>query len=154
MYYQNDNKSCCFYSLCSSLDYLKYYDEAKRLRKYRDYFFKKEYLDNFFQIDFCIIEHIKCTNAYLELRTNYEIIKIEKDYDIFENHVSVCDIRLLVLAGEDGSENHAVCIIDKFIFDSNCKHALDFNEKGLNECCSGKNFHHIVRGFHFHKLQN
>lgn len=153
-YYQNDNKSCCFYSLCSSLDYLNYNDEAKRLRKYRDYFFKKEYLNNFFQIDFCIIEHIKCTNEYLKLQANFEIIKIEQDYDIFETDVNVCDIRLLVLAGEDGSENHAVCIIDKYIFDSNCKYALDFNIEGLNECCSGKNFHHIVRGFHFHKLQN
>jgi hypothetical protein len=121
------------------------------LRKYRDAFFKKEYLDNFFQIDLCIINHLLKTKDYLKIQRNYKIVKIEKNYNIYENHVSKDDIRLVVLAGDDGSENHAVCIVDKYIFDSNCKNALDFNQDGLNECCSGSDFHHIVRGYHFQK---
>jgi hypothetical protein len=122
------------------------------LRKYRDAFLKKEYLDNFFQIDLCIINHLLKTKDYLKIQRNYEIVKIEKNYNIYENHVSKDDIRLVVLAGDDGSENHAICIVDKYIFDSNCKYALNFNEEGLNECCSGHLFHHIVRGYHFKKL--
>jgi hypothetical protein len=153
-YHQTDNKSCCFYSLCSAFDYLSLIEEGKRLRKYRDLFFKKYYHNNFFQIDYCIINHISCTKAYQNIHNNYIINKIEENYQIMDNNVSSYDVRLIVLAGYDGSENHAVCIVDKYIFDSNCKNALDFNIKGLNECCSGSDFHHIVRGYHFQKLIN
>jgi hypothetical protein len=133
------------------LDYLLFKEEGQSLRKYRDLFFKKYYYDHFYQIDYCIINHISTTKAYLKLQKNYMISKIEKNYKIFEQEVGASDIRLVVLAGDDGSENHAVCIVDKYIFDSNCKNALDFNQDGLNECCSGSEFHHIVRGYHFQK---
>ena len=129
-------------------------EEGKRLRKYRDLFFKKYYHDNFFQIDYCIINHISRTKAYQNIHNSYIINKIDENYQIMDNNVSSYDVRLIVLAGYDGSENHAVCIVDKYIFDSNCKNALDFNIKGLNECCSGSDFHHIVRGYHFQKLIN
>ena len=151
-YHQTDKKSCCFYSLCSAFDYLLLIEEGKRLRKFRDLFLKKYYYDNFFQIDYFIINHISRIKAYLNIQKNYIINKIEENYEILDNNVGSYDIRLVVLAGYDGSENHAVCIVDKYIFDSNCKNALDFNIEGLNECCSGSDFHHIVRGYHFQKL--
>ena len=153
LYHQTDDKSCCFYSLCCALDYLLYKDEAKSLKDYRDYFFANLYLDNFFQIDTCIITHIIHSICFKKVQSNFMIEEIKLQYNLFSNKVSEKDIRLVVLAGNDGSESHAVCIIDKFIFDSNCKFALDFNKKGLNDCCNGHKFLHVVRGYHFKYIQ-
>lgn len=153
LYHQTDNKSCCFYSLCCALDYLLYKDEAKSLKDYRDYFFANLYLDNFYKIDTCIITHIINSMCFKKVQANFMIDEIKTQYNLFSNKVSEKDIRLVVLAGNDGSESHAVCIVDKFIFDSNCKFALDFNKKGLNDCCNGHKFLHVVRGYHFKYIQ-
>jgi hypothetical protein len=152
LYHQTDNKSCCFYSLCCALDYLLYKDEAQKLKEYRDYFFANLYLDNFYQIDTCIITHMINSISFKKVQSNFIIEEIKLEYNLFTKKVSEKDIRLVVLAGNDGSESHAVCIVDKFIFDSNCKFALDFNKNGLNDCCNGHKFLHVVRGYHFKNI--
>jgi hypothetical protein len=44
---------------------------------------------------------------------------------------------LCILKGNDGSTNHAVTIVENYIFDSNNTYALPLNESTLNWCCCG-----------------
>ena len=44
---------------------------------------------------------------------------------------------LCILKGDDNSTNHAVTIVEDYIFDSNNSYALPLNESTLNWCCSG-----------------
>jgi hypothetical protein len=43
---------------------------------------------------------------------------------------------LCVLKGSDGGINHAVTVVENYIFDGNCQHALPLTIQSLNWCCS------------------
>jgi hypothetical protein len=59
----------------------------------------------------------------------------------------------LQLAGTDGGESHAICIVGDFIFDSNCDFALELTESNMNDCCNGSLFDHVVMGYHFKRRE-
>jgi len=55
-----------------------------------------------------------------------------------------------ILQGSDGSRNHAVTIVGKWIFDSNAKSARPLNKEELNFCLGGKvTFVNVVVGIHY-----
>ena len=60
---------------------------------------------------------------------------------------------LTQLLGGDGKHDHCVVITDKWIFDSNCVHALPRSKDSLNSCCSSdqvkSEFVHLVALEHF-----
>jgi hypothetical protein len=43
---------------------------------------------------------------------------------------------LCILKGSDGSVNHAVTVVDNYIFESNCPHAIQLSKENLDWCCS------------------
>ena len=45
-------------------------------------------------------------------------------------------ILTVILLGSDGSVSHSVSICQNFIFDANLTHAIEFNKKSLDWCCS------------------
>jgi hypothetical protein len=45
---------------------------------------------------------------------------------------------LCVLKGSDGSINHAVAIVEEYIFDSNNLYAMPLTTASLDWCCSGE----------------
>ena len=150
-YPQDDEKSCCFNSLACALFFLGYESEAKQIMYYKDYFFQYLYKEKFYQIAENIIEYIRLHISFRYLRIIYDQLRITSKHDVLNFQCSKEDIRLLILAGKDGGESHAICVVDTFIFDSNCKNALCLNTLSLNDCCSGVEFDHVVKGYHFKK---
>ena len=46
------------------------------------------------------------------------------------------DVHVVALIGADGSESHAVAVVDGLIFDSSAKHAMILNKASLDWCCN------------------
>jgi hypothetical protein len=68
-------------------------------------------------------------------RQTYRTRRLCQDYDIANISVDSGDIRIVVLWGTDGSANHAVSVVNNWIFDGNCSNALKLNTVSLNDCC-------------------
>ena len=49
------------------------------------------------------------------------------------------DVHAVALIGADGSESHAVAVVDGLIFDSSAKHAMILSRASLDWCCNCMN---------------
>lgn len=62
------------------------------------------------------------------------------------------------LQAVDGGTQHAVTVVGKFIFDSNCERALPLTEESLNHCCSTDTtkgaYMRVYRGYRFEEAKN
>jgi hypothetical protein len=78
--------------------------------------------------------------------------KINRSFDLFQqmNDMKNDEFVLAALQATDNGRDHAVCISNKFIFDSNYDHAITFSEDALNACCP-PGFLFINNGYYFHK---
>ena len=70
----------------------------------------------------------------LNLRYNLIIWKKKDDFDIL-NYISV-NVTLVPLMDSLRNENHAIIIVDNWIFDSNHKKALSFTQELFDIICS------------------
>jgi hypothetical protein len=61
------------------------------------------------------------------------ITTVMDKFDILQNH-SVWPT-LCILRGSDNSVNHAITVVDNFIFDSNCPYAMQLTRDNLDWCC-------------------
>ena len=64
--------------------------------------------------------------------TGYITAVMDK-FDILQNH-SIWPT-LCILRGSDNSVNHAITVVDNFIFDSNCPYAMQLTRDNLDWCC-------------------
>jgi len=69
-------------------------------------------------------------------------IKKEENIDILMMNDDVWP-KLCVLRGDDGSTSHAVTVVENYIFDGSCPHAIPLNKKNLDWCCSSEQFPHV-----------
>jgi hypothetical protein len=152
-YKQGLEKTCCFDALCSALYALNWKTEAETLHKFRLEFFKSMYEANFHRIDKAIVDFIRESKEFSSFKQLYKWYKINEKHPVLTFACNDEDIQLLVLHGADGSESHAICVVAKYIFDSNCNNALELNEVSLNACCNDCNFEYVARGYHFKKLR-
>jgi hypothetical protein len=73
------------------------------------------------------------------------------EYDILKDyhHYPV----VLQLQDRDGGIQHAITVVDDYIFDSNCDYALPRTQKALDWCCStdfcDSTFQRVYRGYVF-----
>lgn len=111
LHYINDyrGRDAVFDHLNKSLDYSEYREVAKTRKSFAAYV-----------MNFCV----KGYNA--KLLTDLDVLK---DRTMWPT--------LCILKGDDNSTNHAVTIVEDYIFDSNNSYALPLNESSLNWCCSG-----------------
>ena len=62
---------------------------------------------------------------------------------------------VLQLQADDSSIQHAVTIVGKLVFDSNCPHALLLNQATLDYCCSSddqpSHYSEVYRGYRFNE---
>ena len=60
-------------------------------------------------------------------------------------------LRLLGVQSSDGKSDHAICVVGKYIFDSNFERALDLTRESLDLCCSLDDKHtpfvRVTRGY-------
>ena len=126
---QHGEHSCIFNSLANSLHYINdhkgrdevlskleqslQYAEFRNVSKTRKSF--AAYVMNF------------CVKGYqTEILTKFDILS---DRSMWPT--------LCVLKGSDGSTNHAVTVVEDFIFDSNNTYAMPLTAESLDWCCSG-----------------
>jgi hypothetical protein len=55
------------------------------------------------------------------------------------------------LCANDGGTEHAIGILDGWIFDCNCLYALPFTLFSINQCCGKVGFQQFYRTFTFKK---
>ena len=79
---------------------------------------------------------------------NFDILKESRNY-------LLC---IVGLRSSDGKTDHAICVVNDWIFDSNYEKALPLNEKSLNICCSSDDrnstFVEITRGYVLQAYKN
>jgi hypothetical protein len=111
LHYINDYEArdLVLVELNKSLEYVEYRDVAKTRRAFA------AYVMNY------------CVKGYTaKLLTNLNVLT---DRTMWPT--------LCILKGDDNSTNHAVTIVENYIFDSNNSYALPLNESTLDWCCSG-----------------
>lgn len=156
-YRQKGINACAFASLSSAMYYLGFRKEAERLHYHQQRFFdpKSELFGrNASRIFPWIKETIKKDKEFFhhfhKLYEGRNINKKEKNYDLLNTPVRNDEIRWIVLWAADGSKNHAVAVVNNWIFDSNCTNALTLNQDNLDACCgSGSKYHGVSRGYHY-----
>jgi hypothetical protein len=151
-YQQNGKDTCVFASMSSALDYMEFTTLAYIVNK-----FEKEYIRFKLKHNY---EKIMGTLNYELVKTGdkkfnktYEKIRIRniKDFNILhEASLHVDDLYHVVIKGEDGSQNHCVAIINKWIFDGNYVNALPLSQESLDECIDNK-FIGIKAGVQYRK---
>jgi hypothetical protein len=81
-----------------------------------------------------LIRHIEQSKKFKRFRSEVPLVKkFATNFDLFQpmKAGTLCFVNLL---GSDGSTNHAVTIVNGYIFDSNLLNALPLTEQGLDDC--------------------
>jgi hypothetical protein len=149
-YPQYGMETCAFSSLCSALYFLKFEDVALEIDK-----FKMQLIDegtyNLRPDLMEIIAQYVQKNAPTYFQQGTTIIKIDDcdKFDILDHGMRKPNILYhLVIRGDDGSENHAICVVNKWIFDGNFTNALELTKKNLDKCCESS-YQGICIGFYY-----
>jgi hypothetical protein len=148
VFQQKDLDTCAFSSLSSALFYMGFTEEALQLHSFgQDWTINNEkYVEKTLE---SIVQFIPKSSTFNYFRSRYTPHKIKNKYNIFEK-VRENEIRLIVLIMSDNTENHAVTVVNNFIFDANCTNALPLSLEGLDCCCGvDANYVGVSRGYHW-----
>ena len=97
-----------------------------------------------------VIDLINQDKCLKKLQRFYLNIKLHKDHNIFSEIIKDGEFKLIVIKSDDNQMSHAVCLTNKYIFDSNTPKCLPLTIDGINCCCGVKNyFIGIALGYHF-----
>jgi hypothetical protein len=148
-YLQEKHDICVFASLASIIYYNGMIAEAENIfnmRKDYAHIFK----NNPSKIVQAVIQIMNQDKRFRQFRRHYRNVKLEKDHDIFSHSIKDGEFKLIVIKSDDNQMSHAVCVNNKFIFDSNSPKCLPMTREGINCCCGIKyNFIGIVYGYYF-----
>ena len=146
-YLQGQNDICVFASLASILHFNGMILEAEIVFNMRN--------DNIFKKNACkiiqtLLQIIQQDKRFKTFRRYYRNIKLDKNHDIFSHSILDGEFKLIVIKSDDNQMSHAVCLSNKFIFDSNVSKCLPMTREGIN-CCCGKNHNYIgiLFGYYF-----
>jgi hypothetical protein len=153
-YIQKEEKTCAYDSFASILVYLDYVTEAKHLQIFK----KENYHNNNIscpgQVMQCIIKFVTGSSTMKKFSAKkYICKKINSSFNIFKWKFEPGEFIFSTLWTTDGDIGHAICMCDKYIFDSNCIHALDLTKENLNISCNGI-FSTLQKGYLFHSRNN
>lgn len=121
--------SCVFNSLANALHYINDYRGREEILAR---------LDN--SLDYSEYREVaKTRRAFAAYVMNYcvkgYIAKVLTNLDVLNDRTMWPT--LCILKGDDNSTNHAVTIVENFVFDSNNTYALPLDKSTLDWCCSG-----------------
>ena len=78
--------------------------------------------------------------AYIDQELN-----VSKGFNLLNNCSNY--VTLVQLQDLFGSYHHCIALVGKWIFDSNCNHALPLNSSSLNYCCMDNEVSKEMGGF-------
>jgi len=143
-YLQCGDDTCLFSSLASALHYLHIRETAKHLAELAPvYSAKKEGGVTNWN---ALLETMKQNCGWLvPTKINGKSFDILHDISEYPTVVS--------LEAVDGGTQHAVTIVGKLVFDSNCERALPLSQKTLDYCCSTDEkegaYKRVFKGYRF-----
>jgi hypothetical protein len=148
-YQQEKEDICVFASLASVLIHYGLVMESDivfNLRKEYKHVFRNN-PSKFIQ---SVIDILYKDKRFRAFRKGYQFVKLPKNYDIFADTFKEGEFVLVVIKSEDNQMSHAVCIDNKYIFDSNTSKCLPRSIEGIN-CCCGDNHYYVgvLFGYHF-----
>ena len=148
-YQQEDKKTCLFHSFASALHYVGLQDTALVVANNADRFSmdSKDALTSW-----------KGIIGIMERECRW----LQPNRISSNNHPILTDISpyptLVSLQANDGGIEHAVTVVDNWIFDSNCTRALPLTQDNLDHCCSTKEskgkFKRVFHGYRFMENPN
>jgi hypothetical protein len=148
-YLQETKNTCLFSSFASALYYLGLKESAEYMAAQRDKYASdaKDGFDNWKVIG----EVFRKTCPWLRPRhLHCKYFNVLTDISEYPT--------VLNLESTDGNMEHAVTVVGKFIFDSNCMRALPLTMESLHYCCSTDNkaghFRQVKRGTRFEENAN
>lgn len=152
-YKNNESGICAYASLASALHYLQYFELAEIIidlskQDYPD-FDKYHGEGNLLQsLNIFILKNKK----FNKFRKIYKNVKLNKKCTILDLSIKKDELCIINIIQSDNHQSHAICICNRYIFDSNADFALPFTKEGLDCCCGEKEeFIGIVHGYHFAK---
>jgi hypothetical protein len=150
-YPQYGQDTCVFSSLSSALFYLQYEDSAYGIDSYKRKLLQNMFEESFENLMATITTHIHDHPYYNAFRKKCEIRKISNcaDFDLLKE----CQEREsvlyhVVIISKDGGENHAICVVQNWIFDGNYTNALPLSQESLNLSCDSI-FEGIACGYQY-----
>jgi hypothetical protein len=146
---QMEEKTCAYDSFSSVLYHLGYNNEAELLQTFKNNFAHKICVSMPSQVMQNIIQFVIGSSSMKKFTSKYLCKKINSSFRVMKWNFSPGEIIFSTLWTVDGDIGHAVCIYDKYIFDSNTHHALDLSQENLNVSCIGI-FSNLHIGYLFH----
>jgi hypothetical protein len=150
-YPQYGQDTCVFSSLSSALYFLKYEDTAYSIDSFKMKLFQNMFEETFENLMGTITTHIHNDPYYSSFRKKCEIRKISNctDFDLLkECRERESVLYHVVIISKDGGENHAICIVQNWIFDGNYTNALPLSQESLNLSCDSE-FEGIACGYKY-----
>ena len=139
-YRQNGEDTCVFASIGSAIYWMEMEDVALQIDDYRRKVLTDLYQSSFENLMGLLVNFLK-SECHLYFRKRYLIQKIlnPSTFDLLKNAREKPNILYhVVLFADDGSANHAVAIINHWIFDGNYMHALKLSRANLDKSCKSK----------------
>jgi hypothetical protein len=119
-------RTCMVYSMASVIHDMGAKQLASEIRNAGKKFeFKVNAFGHF--LSFLQRKH-RALNARRENKTLFDLLSVPKD----------CLV-MACIKGQDGKEDHCVCVYNEWIFDSNFDKAIVLSDEGLGICCSSVN---------------
>jgi hypothetical protein len=151
-YQQGRLNSCAFGCFCSMLYYLGYEHEAHYMNQFKDYYYRNE-CDKSPDVmgrivRFCREE--KCFSSFRMKR--YLWPAINQHFDILNNEFLQGEFAFINVWTHTEDVGDAVCICDRYVFDSNAGHALHLNANTLEFLGSGGPAQ-VKSGYYFHQRE-
>ena len=145
MFLQSGKSTCLFHSFASALHFLGLVEAAKAVNGQAE---------NYAADSLMGAENWKALQGIMNTicpwmqpkKINPKTYNILHDIDIYPT--------VMCLQAIDGGTQHAVTVVGKFVFDSNCSRAMPLTEETLDYCCStDEKESKFLRVFHGYRFQ-
>lgn len=150
-YPQYGEDTCVFSSLSSALHYLEYQDIALQIDDLKKTLMKEKYATIFENLMGQVHAFLH-DKSYPYFRKACVISKLTncENFDLLvEASKKPKNLYHVVLRSEDGAENHAICVVNNFIFDGNYTNAKKLSLESLNTSCGDSPFDGVASGYKF-----
>ena len=143
-YPQGDVNSCLISAVASAFSYIEHARIAEHLIANKMECVDKDSNEQWIRLvtllnQSDIIDKMMCCKWYNRSQGKQRGMKFTLDVEkLTRDHDDAMDVHAVCLVGADGSQDHAVAIVNGLIFDSCATHAMSLDRPPLDWCCNCK----------------